>query len=1854
MTPIRFHIKSLLLCGVLFISCWMYGQPMAFPDAYPETVVFELSNKEALKFLKGKFKNKDWDKVLRTPFARFSDTWTDRPSEGHFLLADINQNQVHYQYAPVIPFQVFLFKEYGVLTLQVVDAEGTIRQDAKVRLGSRAVYYDKESQTYTDDNWSEKENHILTVELDKFRAIFDLRKHLVSPWYSGNSYRDGPDFYSYLITDKNRYKPNETVRFKSYALSGHKRPLKQELSLWMSVDNRYNFRKLLSVDPYHPGGFAGEFQLDDSLNLKLDRMYTVQLRDKRGRIVASTGFKYEDYELNGNKLLVTLDSNIQYSPQSNRVNISATDVNGLPLRETNVEVTIGRQQVLESYADILVLPDTLMYAKVELDAAGKASVDIPSEIFGASDCFYSVNVVLLTAENNRLEQQYRATFYHSCYAVQTSTKADTISFSFFDLGVERPVEAELSYGDKKEVKRVRLPYCEPFNQAVSSYQFKLPEIGYETTITSAVLEDGLELKGRIERDSFCVALANPLKLELSWYVYQGNHLLQKGSGEEMEFKTGEVDPSSVYYVEVFYFMGNKESVLKRSYALPSERLTIESDLPERVYPGQKVTTMLNVTNLQGRPVSDVDLTALAVNSQLEYKVPDLPYYGSAPHPREQRASYSMKQKEYQYTAVLDYERWNQSLHLDRLPYYQFAYPSGNLFKYTIDTPDGTTQFAPYVMLNGKALNIYVIEQNDIPCYFSWTEQPKAYSFLALHPSGKQKLTLRMHDRALVIDSIAFEPGKKTILSLDIDRLPKGVSMMYLRQRKKNSKEYEYKFTQEERKRYERYICRMPVSENDEYTGLERNGEIFPVWLRGLARYKKSRLAGPVEPGVWKYMNSALYRHEGGFSYAFETNVVYKYKDDELCPSSLSRFFANRVTTLNDFYLSSKKFRDLIAECRKGAVWHPGNIYLSLPDKKLRFHLPEEKDSTGVANLLFKDCETGELLCPDTLVYKKRMYSELPVGVYDVILLYNNGKYLKQERLSVRPYTYLDVNMKSLPVHECDSLSAGWLLLERKSGFIGTNTPDYREMRMRQSVRNFESKVCGYVYDDAGEPLIGCNVWIQGTQDGTITNLDGYFELPCDRGGNRIVFTYIGYKSQEVNATPGYNLLITMEEDFRTLDEVVVVGYGSKMKHSVSGALSSMMAGTSSSHPVSSERPENFEETEEDKKDSEAEQQLYAELMQLNGLRRNFSDVAFWQPRLYTDKNGEAQFEVTFPDNITKWEAVVYAMNRRLQTGVLRRSIRSYKPLMAELKTPRFLVEGDQSELVGMIRNYLDGQQINGKVQFCIGSDTVKQQVVNLTEGFHETLPIQAASTDSVSMSYFFTRNDGYKDGEEYTIPVLSQGTELAQGTLGILSDTETVEVQSGKEEEVIVDITDNQLDIYKESVRYLTNYKYLCNEQLASRLIGLLAYKLYMQKEGEQTKVDRNIKSIVRRLANNQNKRKLWSWWGNNEHTSYWMSAHILRALKVAKDAGYEVNLKLDDLAIDYAHAYPYRGGKLQDVEILHALSDWGVRADYSSAVKVLEPLVRQQEQREDSLAAKNKSYHPVSYLKEKLLLWELKQRADSVNVSDSVKRYLAKDILGGIYCDDGRRTPYWEGGRLMNTLIAYRILKNDTSLHHLKEKMQLYILRTKEHGWNTYQASSAVATVLSDLFFDSKGAKRTTVSVRGKENKQITEFPYQIRLNAGDNLIISKTGDEPLLYSTYSMKRVMNARESDAFKVESTLEGDTLAAGVPVNLVVTLQVKQENARYVMLEVPIPAGCSYASKPVYFAGSEVYREYFKEKTVIFSENLPVGTYRFKIPLLPRYTGKYTLNPAKVELMYFPVVNANNDGRRIWITERTTK
>ena len=101
------------------------------------------------------------------------------------------------------------------------------------------------------------------------------------------------------------------------------------------------------------------------------------------------------------------------------------------------------------------------------------------------------------------------------------------------------------------------------------------------------------------------------------------------------------------------------------------------------------------------------------------------------------------------------------------------------------------------------------------------------------------------------------------------------------------------------------------------------------------------------------------------------------------------------------------------------------------------------------------------------------------------------------------------------------------------------------------------KVTGTVVDEIGEPLIGVSVLVKGTTIGTITNLDGQFTIDLPSGKNELEISYIGYKNQLIVVGSNTQLSIKLVPDTKTLDEVVVIGYGTVKKRDLTGAVTSM-------------------------------------------------------------------------------------------------------------------------------------------------------------------------------------------------------------------------------------------------------------------------------------------------------------------------------------------------------------------------------------------------------------------------------------------------------------------------------------------------------------------------------------------------------------------------------------------------------------------------------------------------------------------------------------------------------------------------
>ncbi len=111
--------------------------------------------------------------------------------------------------------------------------------------------------------------------------------------------------------------------------------------------------------------------------------------------------------------------------------------------------------------------------------------------------------------------------------------------------------------------------------------------------------------------------------------------------------------------------------------------------------------------------------------------------------------------------------------------------------------------------------------------------------------------------------------------------------------------------------------------------------------------------------------------------------------------------------------------------------------------------------------------------------------------------------------------------------------------------------------MASREQQVQNQVTGTVTDSKGEKLIGVNVTVKGTTTGTLTDIQGHYSIPVPNSQAILLFSFIGYTSQEVTVGDKKEINVTLEEDVKLLEEVVVVGYGTVKKVNLTGAVSTV-------------------------------------------------------------------------------------------------------------------------------------------------------------------------------------------------------------------------------------------------------------------------------------------------------------------------------------------------------------------------------------------------------------------------------------------------------------------------------------------------------------------------------------------------------------------------------------------------------------------------------------------------------------------------------------------------------------------------
>ena len=135
--------------------------------------------------------------------------------------------------------------------------------------------------------------------------------------------------------------------------------------------------------------------------------------------------------------------------------------------------------------------------------------------------------------------------------------------------------------------------------------------------------------------------------------------------------------------------------------------------------------------------------------------------------------------------------------------------------------------------------------------------------------------------------------------------------------------------------------------------------------------------------------------------------------------------------------------------------------------------------------------------------------------------------------------------------------------------LSTNTNESPESKIEANAQQQQKKrISGTVLDENGQPIIGANIIEVGTNNGTVTNIDGKFSLNVSEDA-KIRISYIGYAEQEIKTTGKSDFQIVLKENTKSLDEVVVVGYGTQKKVNLTGSVASVDSKMIEGRPITS-------------------------------------------------------------------------------------------------------------------------------------------------------------------------------------------------------------------------------------------------------------------------------------------------------------------------------------------------------------------------------------------------------------------------------------------------------------------------------------------------------------------------------------------------------------------------------------------------------------------------------------------------------------------------------------------------------------
>lgn len=1695
-------------------------------------------------------------------------------------------------------------------------------------------------------------------------------------------------FDGFVVFNKPVYKSNDTLRFKAWLTDKKGRPetKPKDLSVSYRYKNNNKTIPLGQLKTVSAGSYVFDWPLPDSL--PADTRYTLTLNGPSKYGHFSADFSMEEYELpNITQFSMRPEKNKWLRKDSLRITLQAKDASELFIPDGMVELTAITQNISQIHPNAVFVPDTLWQKKLALSTDNPTEVYIPANQFPEADIKFTLTAVLRNSSNEIKQVSETMEQFTRLRRIDLQRTGGKLHISYLENDTVVPRRALVSIsGEELDLDTsFLLPATIPLHPMAVEYDVEALDEKGNTLASENIQLPINELSAALEPlapagDSIGFRLSNPAELPVWVSLMKGRQTIWTRliTAASYEWKE-EVSRRNMYQVRARFLYNSQEEERVENLGALYNILQVNARVASGNSPGAKDSLLVQVTDYKGRPVAEANITATAQNLQLKnkFREPALPLRMTYRKQRRLRPISPLEVDEafirQDSTAAL-YPALASLLGCDTMFYYQRLFSADPLYIAKTPIESVFPEIALHVYEKGKPLAAYISWLNKQPAAIFWQNDGRPESH-AVYPSYT-KAAIRVKDRLIEIDSLYMQPHYKHDVFINAAGGPhKNISIRSMPDT----------LLYAEKQELEKY-----------FIAVEMNREAKDAWIWNATGYRQLTgsqpitIAGPFKAGdSIRIFNAGKidmpFLFESGYQYRLTQNMA-RLEKKSLLPGKIKLGVPTGTWNIGDTIASLMLPPTFPAGADRSRNYVVSTGAYQTESGRGMLQLFLQTDSLIRYTILLSTNESDN---PLILSGRQTIMHNLLPGAYKIILVDHYDKAWSSDSLVVKAdgiNAYKLFPQRFSANNSDAAYTWHWQMqeLRRLADKPLINEPETRDSTIsRQELMPGTARISGLLTDIvSGDPIAGGVVRIKGTNRVTSTDAKGRFLLNNIPPGEFVlVANSVGYQSVEikVQAVAGQETqqAMAMRVSESRLDEVIVTALGVSRKRSVTASLSSVpgsalqgnVAGVmvqsdpganasiiirgassvnSSTGPVYvidgvpvDVLPAGLDTSSLSIEilKSSAAVALYGSRA-VNGailistgknngavIRTVFRDYAYWKPNTVTDSKGKAIIPISYPENITSWQHMVFAAGKKGKYGSSHGVTKIFKPMQAILQVPSFLVSADSISLIGKAINYTSGEkQVHGR----FNGKEATPGTVSIAPGASQVMyaSIKApAAPDTLRPSFEVIGNGITLDGEERSIPVLPAGSFETKGAFFVLDKDISIQFHPAYNDIPITVYTENNLvDLLEKELEQLRKYPQACMEQTANKMWGLLMMRDIKNKTKQPFNYQKQIDKLQQRLFENQLYNGGWSWWGPG-YANISITAKVLQALRYAdstettKRAIREGNIYLQNQLAQLPRA--------EKLEALLCLSEGKHVYPYQFALDSL-PFdslsVHQQWQ-----FVRIKQNAGLSYEKEIAKLW--KKRKES--------------YTGALYW--GTANWYWQNNINATMVIAAKVIRNSDAYKQYLPRVKQYLLTEKKTPYylNTIEQAEITHVLLEDALTDKYATGQpATLTINGKTTDQ---FPQQWELPPATSVTITKKG-AGLVFAGFSQQKWETdpPKRDSLFNVATTLQQGSrtwgekenwlISAGEKIALRVEITARKE-AEFIELEIPIPAGCSYDNKN-YNSFSE-YREYRKEKLLIYIEKMEAGKHVFTVPLQTRFAGKFSINPAKVSLMYFPVFTGNN-------------